>query len=298
MTSHPGAVLSGPRVLRGQQRPRTRRRLRQLIIGASMAVIVGLSYFPLAVIVSNSLKSSQALANSGPFSLFTSFAFRNYVTAGEGVESYLINTILVALGAVVIGVPSAALAAYGFSQSRFRGREVLFYFYLGLLMIPWTLTMIPLFLEMTRLGMFNTWWALIFPYAAGAQPLLLFINRSFFESIPKELFQSARVDGASELQILRKIVTPLARPVLLTGVVLMVVAVWGDYLWPTVVLTSTNKWTVSAGLQSFISSFGYSGQGGGAVFAAYVIVTLPLFALVAVTMKYFLSGVTAGAGKL
>lgn len=279
-------------------RPGTRRRLARLAIGISAGVVVVLSYFPLMVIISNSLKSSQALAQSGPFSLFTSFGLRNYVTAGRGVGSYLLNTILVALGAIALGVPSAALAAYGFAQSRFRGRETLFYLYLGLLLIPWTLTLIPLFVEVKDFGLFNTWGALIFPYAASAQPLLLFINRSFFEGIPDELFQSARVDGATEFQVLRKVVVPLSRPILLTGVVLIAIAVWGDYLWPTIVLTTTSKLTVSAGLQNFVASFGLSGRGGGAVFAAYIIVTLPLFALVAATMKYFLSGVTAGAGKL
>jgi ABC-type glycerol-3-phosphate transport system permease component len=170
--------------------------------------------------------------------------------------------------------------------------------YLGLLLIPWTLTLIPLYTEVQHFGLAGTWGALIFPYAASAQPLLLFIDRSFFEGIPRELFQSARVDGASELQIVRKIVAPLSRPILLTGVVLMAISVWGDYLWPTIVLTATNKLTISAGLQAFVGTFGFSGRGQGAVFASYVIATTPLFVLVAVTMKYFVGGVTAGAGKL
>lgn len=278
--------------------PGTRRRIIRTVVGASAIVVIILSYFPLLVILSNSLKSAQGLAQSGPFSLFTSFRLHNYVTAGKGIGVYLLNTMVVAVGAIVLGVPSAALAAYGFAQSRFRGRETLFYLYLGLLLIPWTLTLIPLFVELKSFGLFNTWGALIFPYAASAQPLLLFINRSFFEGIPDELFQSARVDGATEVQVLRKIVVPLSRPILLTGVVLISIAVWGDYLWPTIVITTTSKLTVSAGLQNFVASFGLSGHGGGAVFAAYVIVTLPLFALVAATMKHFLGGVTAGAGKL
>ena len=266
--------------------------------GTGVVVIIALSYFPLIVIASNSLKSSSELASSGPFSFFSGFDPSNYVLAARGVGPYLLNTLIVGGAAIVLGVPAAALAAYGFAQSKFMGRELLFYFYLGLLLIPWTLTLIPLFIEVQHFGMFNTWGALIFPYAASAQPLLLFIDRAFFEGIPEELFQSARVDGASELQVLSKIVVPLARPLLLTGVVLMAISVWGDYLWPTVVLTATNKLTVSAGLQAFVGSFGLSGTGQGSVFAAYLIVTAPLFVLVGITMKYFVNGVTAGAGKL
>lgn len=290
------SLAGGPRQRRS--RPRTRRRLGRAFVGLSAGVVLILSYFPFIEIISNSLKSASALASTGPFALFTDFAIHNYAAAGRGVGGYLLNTIVVALAAIALGVPSAAMAAYGFSQSKFRGKETLFYLYLGLLLIPWTLTLIPLFVEVKNFGLFDTWGALIFPYAASAQPLLLFIDRSFFEGIPEEVFQSARVDGASELQILRKIVVPLSRPIIMTGVVLVAIAVWGDYLWPTIVLTSTSRLTISAGLQNFVASFGLSGRGGGAVFAGYVIVTVPLFALVAATMKYFVGGVTAGSGKL
>lgn len=267
-------------------------------MGLSAVVLVALTYFPVIVVLSNSLKSSSELASSGPFSLFTNFRWLNYVTAFRGVEGYIVNTILVALGAMILGVPSAALAGYAFAQSRFAGKEALFYLYLGLLLIPWTLTLVPLFVEIRTFGLFDNWGALILPYAATAQPLLLFLNRSFFEGLPDELYQSARLDGASELQILRKIIVPLSRPILLTGVVLMAITVWGDYLWPTIVIPTTSKLTVSGGLQAFVGSFGASGRGAGDVYAAYVLVTVPLFALVAGTMKYFVNGITAGATKL
>jgi multiple sugar transport system permease protein len=288
-----GAVSFGTRAGGGR-----RRRIVRIATIVGSCVIVALSYFPFAIIASNSLKSPSELTRSGPFELFSGFTPHNYVLAANGMAPYLWNTVIVAAAAIVLGVPSAALAAYGFAQSRFWGKEILFYVYLGLLLIPWTLTLIPLFIEVQHFGLFNTWGALIFPYAASAQPLLLFLDRAFFEGIPSELFQSARVDGASELQVLRKVVVPLSRPILLTGVVLMAISAWGDYLWPTIVLTATNRFTVSAGLQAFVGTFGISGKGQGAVFAAYVLAILPLFALVAVTMRYFVGGVTSGVGKL
>jgi ABC-type glycerol-3-phosphate transport system permease component len=170
--------------------------------------------------------------------------------------------------------------------------------YVALLLVPWTLTLIPLFLTIQKLHLFNTWWALVLPYAASAQPLLVLIFRGFFDQIPRELLESARVDGCSERQVLLRIVTPLTRPVLLTGAILVTINVWGDYLWPVIVIQDPHRTTISAGVQQFVSSFGLNVSGGGSVFAAYVIATLPTFLLVGFTMRYFVSGLTEGALKL
>jgi ABC-type glycerol-3-phosphate transport system permease component len=232
------------------------------------------------------------------FSLFTEFDSRNYVTAWTGVSHQLVNTVVVAAVTIVIGVTAAALGAYAFSQLRFRGKEVLFFAYVALLLVPWTLTLIPLFLTIQKLHFFNTWWALILPYAASAQPLLVLIFRGFFEQIPRELLESARVDGCAERQVLARIVVPLTRPVLLTGAILVMINVWGDYLWPSIVIQDPSKITISAGIQQFVASFGLNTSSGGAVFAAFVIATAPMFILVGCTMRYFVSGLTEGASKL
>ena len=154
----------------------------------------------------------------------------------------------------------AALAAYGFATMEFRGRELLFAAFLGLLLIPWTLTLIPLFAEMRGFRLYGNWGALVLPYATAAQPLLIFLDRAFFEGIPKEILMSARVDGASEIQVLRRIVVPLARPVLLMGAILIAISAWGDYIWPQVVLPNQSKMTISAGMQYFVDPSGFRGR--------------------------------------
>jgi ABC-type glycerol-3-phosphate transport system permease component len=274
------------------------RRRYRLVTYAAGAVIVVLTYFPLVFVLSNSLKSGPGIFSSGVFSLFTEFDSRNYVTAWTGVSHQLVNTVVVAAVTIVIGVTAAALGAYAFSQLRFRGKEVLFFAYVALLLVPWTLTLIPLFLTIQKLHFFNTWWALILPYAASAQPLLVLIFRGFFEQIPRELLESARVDGCAERQVLARIVVPLTRPVLLTGAILVMINVWGDYLWPTIAIQDPAKITISAGVQQFVGSFGLNASSGGAVFAAFVIATAPMFVLVGCTMRYFVSGLTEGASKL
>jgi ABC-type glycerol-3-phosphate transport system permease component len=268
------------------------------ITAAAGAVIVILTYFPLVFVLSNSLKSGQGIFSSGVFSLFTQFDTHNYALAWTGVSRQLLNTVIVAALAIVIGVAAAALGAYAFSQLRFRGKNLLFLAYIALLLVPWTLTLIPLFLTIQKLHFFNTWWALILPYAASAQPLLVLIFRGFFEQIPRELLESARVDGCAERQVLGRIVVPLTRPVLLTGAILVMINVWGDYLWPSIVIQDPAKTTISAGVFGFVGSFGLNVSNGGAVFAAFVLATVPMFILVGFTMRYFVSGLTEGASKL
>jgi ABC-type glycerol-3-phosphate transport system permease component len=273
------------------------RRYRWIAITAG-AVIVAMTYFPIIFVVSNSLKSGQNIFSSGVFSLFTQFDYQNYMTAWSGVSHQLANTIIVSALTIVIGVGAAALGAYAFSQLRFRGKDLLFLAYVALLLVPSTLTLIPLFLTIQKLHLFNTWWALVLPYAASSQPLLVLIFRGFFDQIPRELLESARVDGCTESQVLLRIVAPLTRPVLLTGAILVTINVWGDYLWPTIVIQDPSKTTISAGVQQFVGSFGLNLTAGGAVFAAFVIATVPMFILVGFTMRYFVSGLTEGATKL
>jgi ABC-type glycerol-3-phosphate transport system permease component len=283
---------------RWADRPSRRLRRYRWIAMAAGVLIVVMTYFPIIFVVSNSLKTGNNIFTSGVFSLFTQFNYENYARAWVGVSSPLLNTMIVAIGAILVGVSAAALGAYAFSQLTFRGKNLLFLAYISLLLVPWTLTLIPLFLTVQKLHLFDTWWALILPYAASAQPLLVLIFRGFFDQIPREILESARVDGCSELRVLLRIVGPLTRPVLLTGAILITINVWGDYLWPSIVIQDPHRTTISAGVEQFIGSFGLNVSNGGSIFAAFVIATLPMFVLVGFTMRYFVAGLTEGALKL
>ena len=276
---------------------RRRPRYRWIAVAAGVVIIV-MTYFPIIFVVSNSLKTGKGIFTSGVFSLFTGFDYTNYAKAWTGISQPLLNTIVVAALSILIGVSAAALGAYAFSQLQFRGKNLLFLAYIALLLVPWTLTLIPLFLTIQKLHLFNTWWALVLPYAASAQPLLVLIFRGFFDQIPKEILESARVNGCTERRVLAKIVLPLTKPVLFTGAILVTINVWGDYLWPTIVIQDPHRTTISAGVQQFIGSFGLNLSSGGSVFAAFVIATLPMFVLVGFSMRYFVAGLTEGALKL
>lgn len=262
-----------------------------------VALIIVITYVPFVYVVDNSFKSGQQYVLH-PMDFMLTFHGSNYSSAWSGMSEYIGNTVIVAAIAVLIGVPAAAMGSYAFSQLQFRLKPFLFYCFVALLMIPWTLTLIPLFIEVHTFGLFNTWWALILPYAAGSQPLLIFLFRVFFEGIPAELYESARLDGCSEMGVLLRIVAPLAIPILLTGTILMVNNVWGDYLWPSLVIQNFHAQTVSAGLQIFVGSLGLNVGGAGPQFAAYVITMVPIMLLIAFTMRYFVRGVTNGALKM
>ena len=262
-----------------------------------IVVLVILTYLPLVFVLSNSFKSGAQFA-AHPFAILLTLHLQNYVAAWHGIDRYLANTVVVAGGSIILGLPVAAISAYAFAKTRFFGKELIFYAYIGLLMIPWTLTLIPLFVEINKFGLYGSWLGLILPYAAGCQPLNVFLFRTFFEEIPDELYQSARIDGCSEWQILIRIVTPLSIPVFVTSTLLLCISIWGDYLWPTIVLSSNyHLYTVSAGFEMFVESFGITGRGIGPEFAAEVLTMVPIVIIVSAGMKYFVRGVTSGALK-
>ncbi|MGH2389816.1 MAG: carbohydrate ABC transporter permease, partial [Chloroflexota bacterium] len=157
-------------------------------------LLIALTYIPFVFVLENSFKSDAQVAQH-PFAFLLTFHADNYVTAWNGMVRYLVNTVLVAAISILIGIPAAVMGGYAFAQLKFRGKQLVFYAYLGLLMIPWTLTLIPLFLEIKSFGLFGSWGALILPYAAGSQPLLVVLVRLFFEGIPQDIYDSARIDG-------------------------------------------------------------------------------------------------------
>jgi ABC-type glycerol-3-phosphate transport system permease component len=197
---------------------------------------------------------------------------------------------------VILVVALSALTAYAFSRFSFAGKRLLYGIFLGLLMIPGTLTIIPLFMEVKSLGILDTEWALIFPYVANGLAISIFIVRSFFDALPEELFEAGRMDGASEIYLFWKVAVPLSWPILGAVAILQTLHVWGDYLWPVVALGAHAKFTISAGINYYAASFG-DVEKIGPVFASYVMATVPVVVLIIFTMRTYISGLTSGALK-
>jgi multiple sugar transport system permease protein/raffinose/stachyose/melibiose transport system permease protein len=197
-------------------------------------------------------------------------------------------------------VAFSALAAYAFARLRFLGKEILYYMMIALMMLPGILTMVPQFVLVKNFGLLDSLWALILPYisggvASGGVAFAIFVLRSFFTSLPDELFQAARIDGASELQVFWRLGVPLIRPALATVAILQTLGTWNDYIWPSATLYTNAFFTLPIGLVAF--------QGNhltdwGPLMAGYTIASLPLVVLFAFTTRTFIDGLVQGGLKL
>jgi ABC-type glycerol-3-phosphate transport system permease component len=220
----------------------------------------------------------------------------NYVDAWSVVGRYMFNSLVVS-GVSMIGVLGiASISAFVFARFNFPGREFLFMLILALLMVPSVLTLVPAFLLVKDLRLMNTHWALILPYIAGGQIFAIFILRGFIASLPEELFEAARLDGASTMQIFTRIAMPLSTPILITVAIMNVLGTWNDYVWPLVTIPNSKLWTMSLGIVSFGSQYGGL-ERWGPMFAGYVIASVPLIIVFLFTMRYFIAGLTSGAIK-
>jgi len=162
------------------------------------------------------------------------------------------------------------------------------------MMIPGVLTLIPSFVLIAKMKLINTHWGLILPYIAFGQITFVFILRSFIERIPRDLFEAARIDGASHAKVFRHVVMPLAKPILISLMLMNFLANWNDFIWPLLVVPKEKMKTVTVGLYAFtdVQQVQY-----GLMFAGFVIASIPLIILFSINMNYFIKGVTAGAIK-
>ena len=193
---------------------------------------------------------------------------------------------MVAAGATLLQTVVAILAAYAFARLRFPGRGLLFVLYLGTLMIPQQVTIVPLFLMMRSLGWIDTFWALILPSAFHA--LGVFLLRQFFMTIPRELEESAFMDGAGRLRILWSIILPLSRPALATLILFTFIREWNSFLWPLVATASQDMRTVSVGLTLFIGQYGTEWH---LMMAAATVTLLPVLLVFALAQRHYIEGI-------
>jgi multiple sugar transport system permease protein len=199
---------------------------------------------------------------------------------------WFLNTLIVTVLVVVANLFTCSLAGYAFARLRFFGRDVVFILVLATLMIPFQVIMIPTFLIVRKLGLIDTLWALVVPNLTGA--FGVFLLRQFFKTLPIELEEAARIDGASRLGILFKIVLPLSGPVLATLAVVTFMWTWNDFLWPLVTIYSEKNMTLQLGLLTFQ---GAHKTNTNLLMAANVMSMLPVLGLFFVAQRYFIRGI-------
>jgi multiple sugar transport system permease protein len=219
-----------------------------LLLGAGAVITLA----PFALGLLTSFTSARQFATEAPLSLPSPPTLANYLDlAGAGFGRALAVTALMTAVILLGQLTFSVLAAYAFARLHFPGRDVLFWVYIATLMVPPTVTVVPLYLMMAEAGLRNTFWALILPYVFGS-PYAIFLLREYFRTIPADLINAARVDGANTLDVIVHVVVPASRPVLSTLALITVVAQWNNFMWP-LIITSGGKWQVltvaTAGLQ-------------------------------------------------
>lgn len=262
-----------------------------------LAALLGLTFYPFFFLFVNSFKDvPQFFMNSWWFSL--PLRLDNYAEVWGRIHRYIANSLVVCSLTAVVMLTFSSVAAFVFARFKFPGRQFLFYSILSLLMVPGVLMLVPTFLLVSRLNLINTYWVLVLPYIAGSQVVAIFILRGFFASLPEEFFEAARMDGASNLQLLRHIVLPLSKPILGTLAVLNVLATWNNFLWPQVTITDPKLSMITNGMYQFYSQYSVGSPNYGKMFAGYMISAVPILVLILLTMRTFMKGMTSGAFKM
>jgi multiple sugar transport system permease protein len=243
---------------------------------------------PLVWMVVTSLQTLDETRHYPPALAPTSFQFRNYtqVLQVAPFTRWFMNTLIVTVVCVIANLLFCSLAGYAFARIKFFGREVVFLLILATLMIPFQVVIIPTFLIVKKLGLIDTLGALIVPNLAGA--FGIFMLRQFFRTLPIELEEAARIDGASRLGVLFKIVLPLSGPALATLAVITFLWTWNDFLWPLITIYNPDNMTLQLGLATFQ---GAHQTNTNLLMAANVMSMLPVLLLFFVAQRYFIRGI-------
>lgn len=221
--------------------------------------------------------------------------WQNYTRAFAMMDFWqnLRNTLFVSLMVVVGTVISSSLVAYGFARIEWPGREFLFVVVLATMMIPYQVTLIPLFAIFAKLGWVGTYAPLIVPYWFGV-PFYIFLLRQFFRGIPEDLSSAARIDGCSEFGIYARIILPLSKPALTTTALFMFMFQWGDFLNPLIYLQDDRQYTLAVALQQFQSQHE---SAWGPLMAMSTVITLPIIVLFFFAQRTFIEGITMSGLK-
>ncbi|ROQ64679.1 carbohydrate ABC transporter membrane protein 2 (CUT1 family) [Rathayibacter sp. PhB152] len=271
------------------------RRVGRVLGYAVMIIAAAALLLPFFWMIMSSVKTPNDVF-SVPVKWFPeTFVWSNYVEiwTQSGMLTWIRNTLLLAVVVTILQVVTGSFAAYGFSRMRFPGRDVLFLVYIGTIAVPWQSYMIPQFILLSNLKVSNTLWAIILIQAFGA--FGVFLMKQFYETIPEELSEAARIDGLSEYGIWARIMVPLSIPAIASLTLLTFVATWNDYLGPLIYLRNPDLWTIQLGLQSFVSTLYDANY--ALLFAGLVISVVPIAVIFLLGQKYFVEGIATSGLK-
>ena len=274
---------------------RWRRVFTRLVLAALVWLVVAVMGLPLYWVATGALKTNREIYTFPPVWIPRDPQWSNFLAAWEAVPfgRFFLNSIVTTIGAVTIELIFALLSAYALVFLKARGKGFVFAVTVAALLVPQTVTLLPNYLTIARLGWINTYQGLIVPVAAVAFGVFLF--RQHFLTLPRELVDAARLDGCGHLGLLRHVVVPLSQPVIVTFLVIYLVSHWNDFLWP-LVATNRLEWrTVPIGVAYLYQVEGV--QNWGPILAGTVMALAPMLVVYVVAQRWIVKGIGGGALK-
>lgn len=270
--------------------PRVTKAIVYVLLGIGSIVTL----IPLLWMVSASLMPPGEASSYPPPILPSEVTFEHYLDLFQRLNlgRYFLNSTLIAGLITIISLLINSMAGYAFAKFRFPGRKPLFRFLLGGLVIPVQIAMLPLFLMLKQVGLINTYWGVIVPSMATI--FGIFLIRQYALSIPDDLLDAARMDGAGEWRIYWTIVLPLCKPILITLAIFTFMAAWNDFMWPLIVLNDNDMYTLPVALANMVGEYV---QDTELMMAGAVVTVLPVMIVFVALQRYYLEGIMLGSVK-
>ena len=266
-----------------------RRTWLRTLVGLFLVAGAVVNLIPMLLLLTASLKPAGQEFAFPPEIIPRTFQWKNYLQAVTAAPfaRYLLNTLTIFVGAATGALVTAPMAAYAFARIRFPGRDVLFLLVISTVMLPDAVTLIPRFIEFRYLGWINTFMPMIIPTWLGGGAFNIFLLRQFFMSVPYELDEAARIDGANHLQILWRVLLPLSAPAVATILMFSFVTHWNEFLTPLIYLTDAKKYTLALGLYNFVGEYATHWN---LLLAASFLMLLPVLIVFFAAQRYFIEG--------
>ncbi|WP_406252983.1 carbohydrate ABC transporter permease [Streptomyces atratus] len=297
-TSAPGAVSTAPSKKPGDTRPSAPKKARnpkRVLVYVLLSVGLLIMSAPFLWMALSAFKTPQDLTASPPVWLPTEWTLENFRELLEKLDLplYFMNSVIVAVLVTISNLVFCSMLGYALAKLNFAGRNKIFGLVLGALMVPANLMLLPLFVLMSKLQLIDSYAGLVLPFAAGA--FGVFLMRQFMQSIPDELLEAARMDGAGEWYIFWRIVMPLVKPALATLSIFTFLGSWNNFVWPLIATNDPDKYTLPVALATFATDPNKAGGSNGMLMAGSLLVVLPVVVLFIALQRHFTQGIaTAG----
>ena len=275
-----------------------RKKLQNIILYGTLIAGSFIMLIPLAWMILTSLKTFPEVVQEPPVLIPKDFQWGNYKSALTEFHftRFLMNSMIITFFSVIGTVVSTTMAAYAFACLNFKYKNIIFGILLSSMMLPGQVTVIPVFMLFTKFGWINTYWPLILPHWLATSVFSIFLIRQFFLTIPMDFVEAARLDGATEFQILWMIYVPLSKPVLLTVTVFSFLGSWNDLWGPLIYLHKEELYTIPIGILNFIASAGQSQAAGTPwhlVMAVSFLIIIPVVIIFFLAQKRFIEGIAS-----